>query len=83
MPKRGTDSFEQEFKELEKLVQELESDDVQLEAGLAKFQRGLALAQSLKTRLTEVENKVEIIKKKFSSDLAEESDRADNAPGDL
>lgn len=73
MPKRSTVSFEQEFKELEKLVQELESNDVQLEAGLDKFQRGLVLAQSLKAKLVEIENKVEIIKKKFSQDLVDSS----------
>jgi exodeoxyribonuclease VII small subunit len=73
MTKRNPASFEQEFKELEKLVQELESNSVQLEDGLAKFQLGLVLAQSLKAKLTEVENKVEIIKKKFSHDMTDNS----------
>ena len=37
-----------------------------LDEGLKKFERGLELATFCKDKLTEVENKVEEIKKKFS-----------------
>ena len=36
-----------------------------LDAGLKKFERGLELASELKKKLAEVENKVEEIKSKF------------------
>lgn len=82
MTKRATDkeSFEQQFKELEKLVADLESGEVQLDEGLEKFKRGLVLAQALKAKLTEVENKVEIIKKKFTQDSSDDTTRDETAP---
>ena len=58
-------NFAEAFAELEKITEEFENETVDLEAGLKKFERGLELASELKTRLKEVENKVEIIKKKF------------------
>ncbi|MBU0707995.1 exodeoxyribonuclease VII small subunit [Patescibacteria group bacterium] len=73
MPKKSTStkSFEQRFQELEQIVDQLESGEVNLDHGLEQFERGLSLAQELKKKLTEVENKVEIIKKKFSKDLGD------------
>lgn len=62
-------NFEQQFKELEAIVAKLESGEINLDDGLKQFEYGLALAQELKQRITEVENKVEIIKKKFAKDL--------------
>jgi len=58
-------SLNENFQELEKIVQELETDKVDLEESIKKFERGLELADLCKKRLTEVENKVVEIKKKF------------------
>ncbi|PIY95917.1 MAG: exodeoxyribonuclease VII small subunit [Candidatus Kerfeldbacteria bacterium CG_4_10_14_0_8_um_filter_42_10] len=58
-------NFAEAFAELEKITEEFENETVDLESGLKKFERGLELASELKARLKEVENKVEIIKKKF------------------
>ncbi|MDP3964780.1 MAG: exodeoxyribonuclease VII small subunit [bacterium] len=62
-----TKNFEDQFKELESIVEELESGEVNLDTGLKKFERGLELAQDLKKQIAEVENKVEVIKKKFAN----------------
>lgn len=60
-------NFAEAFKELEGIVQWFETEEVDLEEGLKKFERGLELAGKCRARLSEVENKVEKIKEKFSA----------------
>lgn len=67
---KGKASFAEAFKELEELTEWFETEEVDLDEGLKKFERGLELAEVCKTKLTEVENKVTDLKKKFS-DLVE------------
>lgn len=57
--------FSKAFAELEKIVQELESREVDLEKDLPKFERGLELAHQLQKRLSEIENKVIEVQKKY------------------
>ena len=59
-------NFAEAFKELEEIVSWFESSEVDLEEGLKKFERGLELARKCRARLAEVENKVTLIKEKFS-----------------
>lgn len=61
-------SFQQQFERLEKITEELEGENVDLDTGLKKFEEGLAIAQELKKRLTDVEQKIETIKEKFNHD---------------
>jgi exodeoxyribonuclease VII small subunit len=58
--------FEKALKELESITAWFESSDVDLDAGLVKFERGMELAHQLKTHLASVENRVEKIKQRFS-----------------
>lgn len=60
--------FAKAFEELEKIVIEFEKGEIDLDAGLDKFERGLALARDLKKYLAEVENKVEVLKEKFGQE---------------
>ncbi|MDD5342462.1 MAG: exodeoxyribonuclease VII small subunit [Patescibacteria group bacterium] len=71
MPKKPAtkESFEKQFQELETIVAKLEAGTTNLDESLEQFKRGLELAQDLKQKLTEVENRVEIIKKRFSKDF--------------
>ncbi len=69
-PKERFD-FGAAFAELEKITDWFEKEEIDLEEGLAKFERGLELAARLKTRLKQVENRVEEIKGKFA-DLVDE-----------
>jgi exodeoxyribonuclease VII small subunit len=62
-------NFGEAFGELEKIVQQFERDDVDLENALLEFERGLLLAQKCKTRLSEIENKVKEIKIKFEDGI--------------
>lgn len=58
-------SFAKGYEELEKLVTEFESRELDLEKDLPRFERGLALAKKLQAKLKEIENKVVEIEKKF------------------
>jgi len=73
MPKQKESfSFGKGFEELEKIVTEFESRELDLEKDLPQFERGLELAQKLQKRLKEIENKVVTIEKKFASDNEDE-----------
>lgn len=61
-------NFAHEFKELEIITEWFEKEDIDLEEGLKKFERGLELASSLKEYLGKVENKVKEIKAKFATE---------------
>ncbi|MEY4723572.1 MAG: Exonuclease small subunit [Candidatus Parcubacteria bacterium] len=63
----GTSDFGAAYKELEDIVAWFEREDVDLEEGLKRFERGLELAKLCKDRLKEVENKVTEIKAKFGA----------------
>jgi exodeoxyribonuclease VII small subunit len=60
-----TTSFSQQLEELERIIEQFESEDIELEASLSAYERGLQLLDSLKQQLDNTESKVEIIKKKF------------------
>ncbi len=58
-------SLKKDFAELEKLTEEFEAGDIDLEQGIPKFKRGLELARKLKKRLGEIENEIKEIKDEF------------------
>lgn len=77
--------FDSAIKELEAITEWFESTDLDLDQGLAKFERGMELATQLKNHLATVENRVEKIKAKFG-DPKRASNAApidDNEPADL
>jgi len=65
MPPKKQTSFADAFAQLEELTQWFETQDVDLDEGIKKFERGLELAAICKKKLAEVENKVEKLKAKF------------------
>ena len=67
--KTTKESFSQAFQELEAITQWFEKGEVDLDEGLKKFERGLLLAKMCKEKLSEVENKVKEIKKKFEENI--------------
>lgn len=73
--------FEKSLKELEEITAWFESSDVDLDAGLAKFERGMELATELKTHLATVENRVEKIRQKFSAKAAPAESATDTSTG--
>lgn len=75
MPKKKTTSksaipdFEGALKELETLVEKMESGDQSLEQALASFQRGVELTRTCQTGLKQAEQRVQtLIKQTEDSD---------------
>lgn len=64
MPKKEL-NFAKAFEELEAITEWFEREQIDLDEGLKKFERGLELAKACKEKLNEVENTVEKIKQKF------------------
>jgi exodeoxyribonuclease VII small subunit len=54
-------SFKQAFDELEDIVRVLEGDSRELEQSLALYERGVSLLRSLKRRLDDASQKVEVL----------------------
>ena len=59
----STKSFEEALKELEGLVEKMESGEMGLEEMVAAFEKGQKLVKSCTDRLNEVERRIEVIKK--------------------
>ena len=53
--------FEEEIKDLETLVSQIDSGELTLEESISAFERGVALVKSLNRKLDEVERKVELL----------------------
>lgn len=68
MTKKSEFNFARDYAELEKITAEFEREDIDLDEGLKKFERGLELAAKLKSKLAETENKIKVIKAKFGQD---------------
>ena len=54
-------TFKEASIELEKIVRALESGELELEESLEKYNRGVELLQSLRVRLSEAEQKVQVL----------------------
>ena len=60
-------NFTEGYEELERIVNDFESRELDLEKDLPQFERGMELAQKLQKRLKEIENKVTEINNKFNN----------------
>jgi exodeoxyribonuclease VII small subunit len=69
-PANDNQQFGAKLKELETITEWFESDEVDLNEALAKFERGMQLANELKKELQQVENRVEKIKQRFDGPAA-------------
>ncbi|OGY37196.1 MAG: exodeoxyribonuclease VII small subunit [Candidatus Andersenbacteria bacterium RIFCSPHIGHO2_12_FULL_45_11b] len=58
--------FTKGYDELEEIVKDFESRELDLEKDLPKFEQGLKLAGQLQERLKEIENTVQEIEKTYS-----------------
>ena len=65
-------TFENAMKDLESIVQELESKDLSLDEALKKFQQGMKLSKFCSKKLDESENKVSQLIKNDDEDKAPE-----------
>ncbi len=61
--------FEDDLKELEAIVDRLDSGELPLEESIAAFERGVGLVKRLNQRLDEVEKKVEVLVRDAQGEL--------------
>jgi exodeoxyribonuclease VII small subunit len=54
-------TFESDLKRLEKIVEDLETGNLDLDKSLEKFEEGIRLTRSCSKRLEEAETKIEIL----------------------
>jgi exodeoxyribonuclease VII small subunit len=64
-------TFEQAMKQLEQIVQDLESGDLALEKALKKFEEGIQLSQFCAKKLDETEKKITLLVEDEQGNLAE------------
>ena len=64
-------TFEQSMKQLEQIVQELETGDLPLEKALKKFEDGVQLSRLCTEMLDETEQKVSILLKDQNGEITE------------
>lgn len=57
-------SLEEGFRKLEELVEEFESNEIDLEKAIPKFKDGLELGKLLKVKLSRLENEIKEIQQK-------------------
>lgn len=60
--------FEKTYAELEALVTDLESREIELETDLPKFERGMKLAKQLTAKISAAENTIEEISLKYGDE---------------
>ena len=81
MTKSSNDfDFGASLAELEQITAWFEGENIDLDEGLIKFERGMELAAKLKAHLAETQNRVEKIKVKFDQSTAPEVKTEPPAP---
>ena len=65
MAKAKTFNFGESFEALSTIVDQLESGDIGLDQALKQYEEGLKLVSECKKQLTQVENKVKVIRDKY------------------
>jgi len=61
--------FEDELKDLEGIVGQIDSGELSLEDSIAAFERGVGLVRALNQKLDEVERKVELLMRNAQGEL--------------
>jgi exodeoxyribonuclease VII small subunit len=61
--------FEDELKDLEATVAQIDSGELSLEESIKAFERGVALVRSLNQKLDEVEKKIEVLVRDSQGEL--------------
>ena len=66
--------FEKAIQRLEEIVNELETGEFDLDKAIKIFEEGLELSKFCKDKLNKAEQKIEIIKKKNSSNIVNDAE---------
>ena len=76
LPKVEDMSFKEASVELERIVRSLEAGDLELEDSLAQYARGVELLKSLRERLANAEQKVQVLMDASDADVKADSTAA-------
>ena len=68
--------FEDELKDLEGIVAQIDSGELSLEDSITAFERGVGLVRSLNQKLDEVERKVELLMRNAQGELEDHAVRS-------
>ena len=71
-------TFEQSMKNLEQIVQELESGDIPLEEAMQKFEEGIKLSRLCSKKLDETENKITLLLQDQKGNVSEKPFESDS-----
>jgi exodeoxyribonuclease VII small subunit len=71
-------AFGEALAELETIVGQLESGQLELEDSLEKYERGVALLRALQARLTDAQQKVTVLMGELESDTVADATGADD-----
>lgn len=71
-------NYEETFKELEKIIIEMESPDIKLEVMMEKYKKALELYNNLEKYLENYKSEIKIITDKGLKDLKEEEIEEEN-----
>lgn len=66
--------YESSFRELEKIIKELESKDISLEDSIKKYEKGIELYKYLNNTLKEYEGKIKTIAEENSEFIEDKKD---------
>ncbi len=75
-------SFEKSLKQLEQIVQELESGNLSLEKAMKKFEEGVKLSKHCSEKLDETEKKISVLLHDDKGNIAEEPFMPENESND-
>ena len=67
-PKSKKINFNSAYEELQKITNEFEGGELDLEDSIPKFKRALELSKLLQSRLNELENEVKTLKSEYGED---------------
>ena len=73
MPKNKLFEFEATMKQLEKIVNTLESESESLEKSLTLFEEGMKLTQSLRDHLDSAEQRIRVLRKDSEGNIKTEN----------
>jgi exodeoxyribonuclease VII small subunit len=68
MPKK---TFEQAMKQLEQIIEELESGELPLEKALSKFEEGIQLSKFCSKKLDETEKRIKVLTQDQEGNISE------------
>ncbi len=71
-------TFEQAMKQLEQIVQDLESGDIPLEKAIKKFEEGVELSKFCSKKLDESEKRITILSQDATGNVSDIPFEADN-----